>query len=98
MGQRRPELDENWLVQPLGCDDLSDLVLGEAVLGIAQDVGDGIARQDADDDEREDIGEQDDDNGLDEALCGIAQIRTTHAGRLLTSFGCTAPYSLIVAV
>ncbi len=66
-----PELHDDRLVQPLCRNDFGNLLLGKAVLRVAQNAGDRVARQDADDHEGEDIGQKDDDDRLAEPLCGV---------------------------
>jgi hypothetical protein len=70
-GKRVPQLHDDRFVQALRGDDLGDFFFAEAVLRVAQDAGDRVARQDADDYEGEHIGQQDDDGSLAEPFCGV---------------------------
>ena len=78
--ERVPELHEDRLVEPVVRDDPRDLLLGEPVLGVAQRARDRVARQHADHDEREHVGEEHDHDRLAGAAQGVGtEVRSTGA-------------------
>ncbi len=76
--QRQEKLDDHRLIEPIKGHDPLDVLLTEAVLRVAERVGDRVTGEHADDQERQDIGEEDNDDRLAYTREGKALVIAGH--------------------